>query len=55
MKLLPANLAPKSLSTTYDPLSRFRRWFANLRILEIEGIKSGPYVSTSHSFTERLE
>ena len=33
---------------------RFRRWLANLRILEVEEIKSIPYVPVSHPFVERL-
>jgi putative transposase len=34
---------PKYLSTDHDPLFRFHRWLANLRVLEIEEIKSIPY------------
>jgi hypothetical protein len=34
---------PKRLSSDNDPLFRYRRWQANLRILEIEEIKSIPY------------
>ena len=34
---------PKHLSTDHDPLFRFHRWLANLRVLEIEEIKSIPY------------
>ena len=33
---------------------RFHRWLANLRVLEIEEIKSIPYVPVSHPFVERL-
>ena len=40
--------------TLSDPLFRFHRWLANLRVLEIEEIKSVPYVPTSHPFIERL-
>jgi len=36
-------LLPKCLSTDHDPLFRFHRWLANLRVLEIEEIKSVPY------------
>jgi len=43
---------PKHLS--HDPLFRFHRWFANLRVLEIEKIKSIPYAPVSHPFVERL-
>jgi putative transposase len=34
---------PKRVSTDHDPLFRFHRWLANLRVLEIEVIKSVPY------------
>ena len=45
---------PKRVSTDHDPLFRFHRWLANLRVLEIEEIKSVPYVPISHPFIERL-
>jgi putative transposase len=45
---------PRHLSTDHDPLFRFHRWLANLRVLEIEPIKSVPYVPVSHPFVERL-
>jgi transposase InsO family protein len=45
---------PKHISTDHDPLFRFHRWLANLRILEVEEIKSAPYVPTSHPIVERL-
>lgn len=45
---------PKHISTDHDPLFRFHRWLANLRVIEIEQIKSVPYVPTSHPFIERL-
>jgi len=35
-------------------LFRFHRWLANLRVLEIEEIKSVPYIPISHPFIERL-
>jgi len=37
-----------------DPLFRFHRWLANLRVLDIEEIKSVPYAPVSHPFIERL-
>jgi transposase len=37
-------LLPKRVSTDHDPLFRFHRWLANLRVLEIEQVKSVPYV-----------
>src|SRR5450759_3127158 len=45
---------PKHLSTDNDPLFRFHRWRANLRVLEIEEIKTVPFVPCSHPFIERL-
>ena len=45
---------PKRLSTDHDPLFRFHRWRANLRVLEIEELKSVPFVPCSHPFVERL-
>jgi putative transposase len=45
---------PKYLSTDNDPLFTFHRWQANLRILDIEEIKSVPYAPKSHPFIERL-
>jgi hypothetical protein len=45
---------PKYLSSDNDPLFQYHRWKANLRVLEIEEIKSIPYVPMSHPFVERL-
>ena len=44
----------KHVSTDHDPLFRFHRWLANLRVLEIEQVKSVPYAPVSHPFVERL-
>jgi putative transposase len=33
---------------------RFHRWLANLRVLDVEEIKSVPYVPVSHPCIERL-
>ena len=46
--------APTYLSTDHDPLFTFHRWHANLRILEIDEIKTVPHVPVSHPFVERL-
>ena len=46
--------APLYLSSDNDPLFRYHRWQANLRILEIRKIKSIPYTPVSHPFVERL-
>jgi len=45
---------PKYLSSDNDPLYRFHQWQANLRILDVEEIKTVPYVPLSHPFVERL-
>ena len=45
---------PKYLSTDHDPLFRFHRWLANLRVIEVEEIKSVPYAPVSHPLVERL-
>ena len=46
--------APRHLSTDHDPLFEAHRWTANLRILEIDAIKTVPHVPRSHPFVERL-
>ena len=46
--------APRYLSSDNDPLYEYHRWQANLRILEIDEIKSVPYTPISHPFIERL-
>ena len=46
--------APRYLSSDHDPLFRFHQWRANLRIREIEEIKTVPHTPLSHPFTERL-
>ncbi|MDA0822362.1 MAG: integrase core domain-containing protein, partial [Proteobacteria bacterium] len=43
----------KHISTDHDPLFRFHRWRANLRVCESDEVKSVPYVPTSHPFVER--
>jgi transposase InsO family protein len=45
---------PRYLSTDHDPLFEAHRWQANLRILEIDEIKTVPHVPLSHPFVERL-
>ncbi len=46
--------SPRSLSSDHDPLFRYHRWHANLRILDIQEVKTLPYVPLSHPFVERL-
>lgn len=45
---------PKHVSTDNDPLFRFHRLLANLRVLDVDEIKSVPHVPVSHPFIERL-
>ena len=44
----------KRISTDHDPLFRFHRWLANLRVLGIDELKGVPYAPVSHPFVERL-
>ena len=44
---------PRHLSTDNDPLFRFHRWRANLRVLEVDEIKTLPGTPRSHAFIER--
>jgi putative transposase len=45
---------PKYLSSDHDRLYQFHQWQANLRILDVEEIKTVPYAPLSHPFVERL-
>lgn len=45
---------PERISSDNDPLFQYHQWKANLRVLEIEEIKSIPHVPISHPFVERL-
>jgi len=45
---------PRLLSSDHDPLFRFHRWLANLRVLEVDQIKTIPGTPRSHAFVERL-
>ena len=42
------------MSPDNDPLFRYHRWQANLRILDVEEIKALPYTPLSHPFVEGL-
>src|SRR6516165_8810561 len=53
-RAIHAQTLPKYLSSDHDPLYRFHQWQANLRILEVQEIKTAPYVPLSHPFVERL-
>tara|TARA_R110002096_G_scaffold14719_7_gene51828 strand:+ start:3776 stop:4864 length:1089 start_codon:yes stop_codon:yes gene_type:complete len=52
--ILGASVAPQYLSSDNDPLFKFHRWKANLRILDVAEVKTVPYVPLSHPFVERL-
>ena len=45
---------PRHLSSDNDPLFQYHRWKANLRVLDIDEIKSVPYAPMSHPYVERL-
>jgi len=49
-----SKVLPKYLSSDHDPLFKYHRWQSNLRILEINEIKTVPMVPISHPFIERL-
>ena len=51
---LDAESMPTYLSSDLDPLYRFHRWQANLRILDVREIKTVLYAPLSHPFVERL-
>ncbi len=46
--------SPQYLSSDHDPLFEYHRLKANLRVLDIEEIKTVPYAPRSHPFVERL-
>ena len=45
---------PSYLSSDHDRLFQFHQWQANLRLLDVEEIKTVPYAPLSHPFVERL-
>ena len=53
-RVIAKQIPPKYLSSDHDPLFRFHRWLANLRILEVDEIKAVPCTPRSHAFVERL-
>ncbi|WP_200821128.1 integrase core domain-containing protein [Oceanicoccus sp. KOV_DT_Chl] len=53
-EVMSKNNLPTYLSSDNDPLFKYQRWQANLRILDIEEVKSVPYTPISHPFVERL-
>ena len=48
------SMLPRHISSDHDPLFRFQRWRANLRVLEVDEIKTIPGTPRSHAFVERL-
>ena len=52
--ILSGAARPTYLSSDNDPVFAYHRWKANLRVLDIEEIKTVPYVPLSHPFVERL-
>ena len=52
--ILGSSTSPRYLSSDNDQLFKFHRWKANLRILDVEEVKTVPYVPLSHPFVERL-
>lgn len=53
-KIISGKKPPKYLSSDNDPLFQFHRWKANIRILDINEIKSIPQQPRSHPFIEQL-
>jgi putative transposase len=53
-RAIAGQTTPKYLSSDNDPLFRFHRWLANLRVLEVDEIKAIPCTPRSHAFVERL-
>ena len=53
-KIIAGKAPPKYLSSDNDPLFEFHRWQANLRIIDVDEIKSVPGCPTSHPFIERV-
>jgi transposase InsO family protein len=53
-KVIAGVMPPQYLSSDNDPLFEYHRWQANLRVLEIDEIKTVPGVPVSHPFVARL-
>jgi putative transposase len=53
-QIISGKSLPNYLSSDNDPLFLFHRWQANLRIMDIEEIKSIPGTPESHPFIERV-
>ena len=46
--------SPRYISSDNDPLFRFHRWKANLRVIEATEVKTVPHLTVSHPFVGRL-
>lgn len=53
-RIMTGKPPPPLLSTDHDPLFKYHRWRAMLRVLEIDTVKSVPYTPIPHPFVERL-
>jgi len=53
-KIISTNSPPKRLSHDNDPLFKFHLWKINMELLNIEEIRSVPFMPTSHPFVERV-
>jgi putative transposase len=53
-RAIGSHAPPTYLSSDHDRLFEFHRWQANLRILDVEEVKTVPYAPLSHPFVERL-
>ena len=53
-KIIAGKNPPKYLSSDNDPLFELHRWQANLRIIDVDEIKSVPGHAVSHPFIERV-
>jgi len=53
-KIIAGKSLPQYLNLDHDPLFAYHRWQANLRVLEVEEIKTVPGVLVSYPFVERL-
>ena len=54
IKAISGIAIPMHLSTDHNQLFEYHRWKANLRILDVEEIKTVPHPPISHPFVERL-
>ena len=53
-RAMAGHAPPTHLSSDNDPLFTFHRWRANLRVLDVDEIKTLPLIPCSHPFVERL-